>query len=141
MVVNLKYILLACAISLLNGCVDSSSPYQATVDDYVAAYPAIELGMNQKEVATILAPSQKRLSSFEIKQPNKYLKNRVKIDIVYYRSGWNSDGITTDDEFTPYVFNNDKLVAIGWQSIGGVKTQGQARNIVNSTATSSVVVY
>ena len=136
----MKYILFACVICLLNGCV-STSPYQATVDDYVAAYPSIELGMNQKEVATILAPSQTRLSSSEIKQPDKYLKNRVKIDIVYYRSGWNSDGITTDDEFTPYVFNNNKLVAIGWQSIGGVKTQGQARDIVNQTQSSTVIVY
>ena len=58
------------------------------------------------------------------------------IEILYFRSGWQSDGITTDDEFTPYVFNDDVLVAIGWATLDGPKTQGQSRprqNIYRTT--------
>ena len=122
-------------IFLLVAC----SPYQLTVDDYVAAYPNVKLGMSKQEISNILSPSQSRLSTSEMKQPDKYMKDGVEVDIIYYRSGWQSDGLTTDDEFTPYVFNDDKLVAIGWQSIGGTKTQGQARS--TSSSSSTVIVY
>jgi len=117
----------------LSGC--AGSPYQLTVDDYMAAYPKISLGMTKQEVARILTPSQIRLSSSEIKQPDMYKKEGVMVDILYFRSGWNSDGLTTDDEFTPYVFNDGKLVAVGWQFIGGAKSQGQSRD------STTVIVY
>jgi len=129
------------SISLLSGC--AMSPYQQTVDDYVVAYQNISLGMLKHEVVSILTPSQKRMSSSELKQPDMYKKDGVNVDILYFRSGWNSDGLTTDDEFTPYVFNNDKLVAVGWQSLGGAKSQGQARDvhstIVNTPA--PIIIY
>jgi hypothetical protein len=129
------------SIPLLSGCV--SSPYQATVDDYVVAYQNISLGMLKHEVVSILTPSQKRISSSELKQPDMYKKGETNVDILYFRSGWNSDGLTTDDEFTPYVFNDGKLVAVGWQSLGGAKSQGQARDvhstIVNTPA--PIIIY
>jgi hypothetical protein len=116
------------------GC---ASPYQLTVDDYMAAYPRISLGQPKQEVIGILKPSQKRLSNSEIKQSDMYKKEGVLVEILYFRSGWNSDGLTTDDEFTPYVFNDGKLVAVGWQTIGGAKSQGQA----SDTHSTTVVVY
>jgi hypothetical protein len=48
----------------------------------------------------------------QIKQPDRYVKDGVNVEIIYFRSGWQSDGLTTDDEFTPYLFNDGKLVAI-----------------------------
>ena len=61
------------------------------------------------------------------------------------RTGRQPDGLTTDDEFTPYIFNNGKLVGIGWHLIGGPKTQGQAADtykITNqNTNKSTTVVY
>ena len=129
-------------VIFLGGC---ASPYQQTVDDYMAAYPQIELGMSKVRVADFLASSQERLSNTEIKQPDRYMKDGVAVDIVYYRSGWQSDGLSTDDEFTPYLFNDNKLVAIGWHSIGGAKSQGQARS-TNTTYTppvlpTTVIIY
>jgi hypothetical protein len=126
------------ALLVLGGC---ASPYQQTVDDYMGAYPLIDLGMSKEQVAGILASSQKRLSTSEIKQPDRYMKDGVAVDIIYYRSGWQSDGITTDDEFTPYLFNDNKLVAIGWRSIGGAKSQGQATNSTYSSPSTTVIVY
>jgi len=128
-------------LSLLGGCVPATSPYQTTVDNYVAAYSKVSLGMTIAEIDTILSSTQALLSSSEIKQPDKYRKNGKNVDIIYYRSGWNSDGLTTDDEFTPYVFNNGKLVAIGWQSLGGAKSQGQAQDNIDNSSSSTVVVY
>ena len=125
-------------LTALVGCV---SPYQATVDDYVDAYPNINLGMSKLEVQAILNPSQSRLSSSEKKRPDRYMKEGIAVEILYFRSGWNSDGLTTDDEFTPYIFNDDKLVAIGWQVLGGAKTQGQARDSIYYDNSSSTIVY
>ncbi len=44
-------------------------------------------------------------------------------------------GFVTDDEFTPYIFNDGKLVAVGWQTLGGIKSQGQAKDVT------TVIVY
>ena len=41
------------------------------------------------------------------------------------RSSQQPDGLTTDDEFTPYIFTNGILTGIGWTVLGGPKTQGQ----------------
>ena len=129
--------LLLLTLLVLGGC--GLNDYKQTVDDYMAAYPQIELGMSRVQVADILASSQKRLSTSEIKQPDRYVKDGMAVEIIYYRSGWQSDGLTTDDEFTPYLFNDNKLAAIGWHAIGGAKSQGQARS--TSSSSSTVIVY
>jgi len=62
------------------------------------------------------------------------MEEEVLVEILYYRSGWQRDGIVTDDEFTPYIFNDGVLVAIGWTTLGGPKTQALAlpENIIYS---------
>lgn len=132
-----KFLIVPSLFLALGGCLES--PYQKVVDDYVAVAQNVNLGMNMQQVDGILAASQAPLSSTETKRPDKYIKSGVNVDIVYYRSGWNSDGLTTDDEFTPYIFNDGKLVAIGWQTIGGPKSQGQASD--SSYSSSSIIVY
>ena len=132
-----KYLILA-TIILTTGCV---SPYKATVDDYLFAYENVVLGMSVKEVKEILEPSQRRLSTTQIKLSDKYEKEGVLVEIHYFRSGWQSDGITTDDDFTPYLFNDGRLVAIGWQVLGGAKSQGQVVPRVNNSSTTNVIIY
>jgi len=88
-------------VIFLGGC---ASPYQQTVDDYMAAYPQIELGMSKEQVAGVLGSSQKRLSTSEIKQPDRYMKDGVAVDIFYYNcnSSCNSSQILdTRNEKTP----------------------------------------
>lgn len=99
----------------------------------------VELGMTKQQVESILRPTQNLLRNTEIKQSDRYIKDSVNVGIIYYRSGWQSDGITTDDEFTPYLFNDNKLVAIGWATLQGPKSQGQARSQTNVSNT--VIVY
>lgn len=64
----------------------------------------------------------------------------INVEIFYMRTGRQADGITTDDEFTPYIFNDGKLAGIGWSLIGGPKSQGQATSdtYINTTTT---IVY
>lgn len=121
---------------IMSSCV--VSPYEKTVDDYIAAAPRVSLGMSKAEVIKILNPSQRRLSSTQIKQPDMYKKDGVLVEILYFRSGWQSDGLTTDDEFTPYLFNDNKLVAKGWEILGGPKSQGQAAPKTNVNTTTIV---
>ena len=63
------------------------------------------------------------------------------VDIYYFRTLRQPDGLTTDDEFTPYVLNNDVLVAIGWTSIGGANSQGQTVPQTNVQVHQSTIVY
>ena len=109
---------------VITGC--APSRHQLTVDGYMAAAPKVRLDMTKEEVIEILQPSQHRLKNTEIKHSDMYKKEGVLVEILYFRSGWQSDGITTDDEFTPYLFNDGKLVAVGWAILGGPKSQGQA---------------
>ncbi len=104
----LLFMLLACT---------SVSVYEQTVDDYMLVAPNVELGMNRQRVVEILTPSQRRLGNTEVKQADKYAKDGVNVEILYFRSGWQSDGFTTSEEFTPYIFNDGKLVAIGWATL------------------------
>lgn len=118
--------LVGCA--LLDSPSPSPSPIQLTVDDYVAAAPKVSLGMTKAQVVETLQPTQARLRNTDIKQPDMYTKDGVLVEILYFRSGWQaSDGILTDDEFTPYLFKDGKLVAVGWITLGGPKTQAQVR--------------
>lgn len=102
-----------------------------SITAYAEAAPAVRLGMSKAKVLEILAPSQEGLTARLSKQPDIYKKDGVIVEILYFRSGWQSDGLTTDDEFTPYVFNDGELVAIGWATLGGPKTRGQVVPEVN----------
>ncbi len=113
----MKALILPPLFVLLAAC-SLVSIYEQTADDYSLAAPNIELGMSRQRVVDILAPSQRRLGNTEIKQPDKYARDGVNVEILYFRSGWQSDGFTTNDEFTPYIFKDGKLVAIGWATVG-----------------------
>jgi len=113
----------------------SQSPLQLTVDDYVAAAPKVSLGMTKAQVVETLQPTQARLRNTGIKQPDMYTKDGVLVEILYFRSSWQNDHFTTDDEFTPYVFKDGKLVAVGWVTLGGPKSQAQARSKASENTT------
>jgi hypothetical protein len=107
----------------LAGCGAMQVDYAA--NEHKKAAQSVDLGDQKSEVLAILLPTQKVLSASQAKEPERYLQNGKRIEIYYMRSGRQPDGLTTDDEFTPYVFEDDILIAIGWAAIGGAKTQGQ----------------
>lgn len=126
--------------SLLGGCMPSYYINQS-ISKYEAVESQIQLGDPKTKVLAILEPTQKELQSSWRKKPEKYIKERVLVEIYYARSALQSDGLTTDDEFTPYVFNDGKLVAIGWTAIGGAKSQGQTTPTTNVNVQQHTIIY
>lgn len=121
----MKIVVLIISFAFMTGCIPQLEIKDA-INKYDAAANQIELGDSKDKVLSILEPTQSDLGKSYKKSPEKYLNDGKKIDIYFFRSAWQSDGLTTDDEFTPYTFVDGKLVAIGWAAIGGAKTQGQS---------------
>lgn len=119
-----KWVLLPAALISLGGCtlyIDNA------IKKYNVAADQVELGDSKEVVLAVLLPTQKDLPQAYKKNPEKYMKEDVRVEIYYMRSARQPDGLTTDDEFVPYVFNDAVLVGIGWNALGGPKTQGQAK--------------
>jgi len=111
-----------------------------------SASQSIDLGDSKDSVLRTLSSVQAGVAAKNLKQPDKYIKSGIKVEIYYFRTGRQPDGLTTDDEFTPYLFNDGKLVAIGWRTIGGPKSFGKMRQpapVTNVTVENhnSTIVY
>ena len=113
-------------VSLLTSCI---GPGYA-IDEAIFAYSEIEsrirLGDTMDQALPILRAAQSELEPGSLKNADRYYDDQGKsIYIHYQRTGRQPDSLTTDDEFTPFVFMDDTLIAVGWQSLGGPKSQGQ----------------
>lgn len=137
----LKTAIMTALMTALTACVTPPNPYQVVIDQYALRAPEVSLGMSKGQVQEILNPTQAGLPTSHIKQPDRYMKESVAVDILYYRSGWQEDGLSTDDEYSPYIFNDDKLVGIGWTILGGPKTQGQVVPVSNVSVINQTVIY
>ena len=104
------------------GC---SSAVGTAISRYHVVAPQIQLGMDKEDVLRALEPTQEGLTLRQTRGPEQYTQDNVHVEIYFFRSGANYDKILTDDEFTPYIFHDGKLAAIGWTAIGGPKTQAQ----------------
>ncbi len=120
-----KFSLLLIAL-LAAGCATNS--ITTSIAAYEAARAEVKLGQSKSEVLDILLPTQSQLERQFAKTPETYIDEGKTVEIYFMRSRSFNDGIVTDDEFTPYVFEDGALVAIGWTAIGGPKTQAQARD-------------
>jgi len=87
--------------------------------------PQVKVGDNKERVLELLLPTQEKLIGWEKKAPESYKEGNDLIEIHYFRTGWQADGLVTDDEFVPYLFTNGELTSIGWTALGGPKTLGQ----------------
>jgi len=136
-----KAIVVAAAlIAALAGCAGSGSINRA-INNYLAVAEQVELGQSKKEVLALLLPGQESLSARQAKAPERYIDGGKLKEIYFMRSRSFSDGLVTDDEFTPYVFEDGKLVAIGWTAIGGPKTQAQPRDHDVHTTIHGRIIY
>ncbi|MFK7913824.1 MAG: DUF3192 domain-containing protein [Pseudomonadales bacterium] len=111
---KLTAVVLSLGLLTLGGC-HITNEYSATVDAYVNAESQIQLGMSPGAVARILDPTQRLLDNKDRRRDERYLEGDSEVLIRFYRSGWQADGRLTDDEYTPYVFRDQRLVAVGWQ--------------------------
>lgn len=118
-------VLFSAALILLVSFCGCSNAVGTAIGRYHAATPQIRLGMDKDDVLRILDPTQDGLSLRQTRGPEQYTQDDVHVEIYFFRSNSNYDKILTDDEFTPYIFHDGKLAAIGWTAIGGPKTQAQ----------------
>ena len=107
---------------IISGC---SNAVSKAISRYHTVAGQIQLGMDKDDVLRILEPTQQGLSLRHTREPEQYIKDGIHVEIHFFRSHVNYDKILTDDEFTPYIFHDGKLAAIGWTAIGGPKTQTQ----------------
>ena len=113
-----KKVFLLFASSLLTGC--AMLVIDPAIEKYGAVADQVELGDSKEKVLSLLLPTQEDLPKLYAKNPEKYInKEGVKVEIYFMRSQRQPDGFTTDDEFVPYLFNDGKLVGIGWLMLGG----------------------
>lgn len=113
---------------LLLGACASGGYLQQSISAYNAQASRVSLGQSEEQVLKILQPTQSRLAPRFSKPAEEYMHDGKRRKIYFFRSRSFPDGLVTDDEFTPYVFEDGELIAIGWTAIGGPKTQAQARD-------------
>ena len=114
-------ILLAVLAISFSGCEGVNS----SIKKYYAVAGQVQLGDSKEKVFGILMPTQEELPFDEMKSLDSYMEGNDFMEIHYFRSGKQPDNLTTDDEFTPYIFKNGVLIAIGWKTLGGPKSHGK----------------
>jgi len=119
-----KFFSLVLLISLL-GCAETA--YQTGSKQYQSVKNFISLGDSLNDVLAILEPAQADMNPDWLRSASQYMDGGTSMYIHFQRTGRTPDGLVTDDEFTPYIFANRKLVAIGWETIGGVQSRGEQR--------------
>ena len=86
------------------------------IGKYEEAASKVNLGDDKEKVLSVFLPIQRGLPANAKKPAQKLIKDGTLIEIYFMRTGRDPDGRTTDNEFTPYVFVNNKLTAIGWEA-------------------------
>ena len=118
----MRFLSIACgalAYLLLLGCgLDAQFRIDEVITDYHRLAPQIHIGDSKEKVTEILSPLQDRLGSTERKPSQAFQQDGKLVEILYFRTQRIPDGLTTDDEFTPYVFIEGKLQGIGWTALG-----------------------
>lgn len=118
LVLALTLVLVACA----------NNNIRSAIGSYEQVRDQIQLGQSKEQVLALLKPTQQGIDSRYLKAPEQYREDETHVEVYFFRSQSFNDGIVTDDEFTPYVFEDGVLTAIGWTAIGGPKTQAQTRD-------------
>lgn len=104
---------------------NATNDIRNSISKYYSVASKIKLGDSREKVFEILDPTQSSLPRIYRKASDVFIKDENIVEVHYYRTGHISDGLTTDDEFTPYLFKNGKLESIGWLALGGPKTVGK----------------
>jgi len=123
---SIKFLGAASIIFLLSACATNQSISTAILA-FEAQAGNVQLGQSKAEVLAMLSPTQASMPSRFGKPFEAYIEDDKLKEVYFFRSRSFADGLVTDDEFIPYVFEDGVLIAIGWTAIGGPKTQAQQR--------------
>ncbi|MFC1699984.1 DUF3192 domain-containing protein [Candidatus Omnitrophota bacterium] len=95
-----KIIISTCILFFLTGCAAVTRGIPAAIRR--GRMNDLKLKMTQAEVHDLMGKPYKT----EAYPPNK--------EVWFYYTEWQMDGYTTDDEFTPIVFEDGAVVGWGW---------------------------
>lgn len=98
------------------------------IEDYNWLAPHIHIDDSKEKVLAILGPTQTRLAPEERMPSRSFQRDGKLVEILFFRTKRIPDDLTTDDEFTPYIFIDGKLHAIGWTALGVPITRVSERN-------------
>ena len=112
-------ILIPIALGLfLTSCVSNSSAPRA----FEEAVTNVYIGMTKAEFESVMHEVNEKTKTRAKRRSEAYQRAGSLYEISYVRSGWVADGAMTDDEYTPYLFQDGVLVGFGWAAVGGRKT-------------------
>jgi hypothetical protein len=106
--------------SVLQGCgVANTMQRNEAADYYAQAAPMVQLGISEAAFQALMGPAMEVTK--KDKRPTRFSKGGSLYVVYYPRSAEFWDGEITDDEYTPYIFRDGRLVDVGWDAIGGEK--------------------
>ena len=111
-------ITLVLAAEIAGGNPVSTASIEQAVTEYDKKANSIKIGDSKDSVLAILLPIENMLAIDERVAPDIEIIGSVRIEIHFARSGVQPNKVRMCDELTPYIFHNDKLTFIGWQSFG-----------------------
>lgn len=89
---------------------------------YEDAVASIYVGMDKSEFDKAMREVNEKTRRKHRRRSEAYQRNGMLYEIVYIRSSNVSDDANTDDEYTPYLFQDKTLIGYGWAAVGGKKT-------------------
>jgi hypothetical protein len=140
----------------LPGCaLYQSIQVDRAVDRGIAEFHArstqVKLGDSKEKVLMTLQPTQEAVPTSYRRPSETFMADsrsagKSIVEIYYFRSARIPDGLNTDDEFTPYVFRDGSLEAIGWTALGGAKnvakpSQATQTTVIRSPAPKPTTCY
>jgi len=128
-----KFGTIALMVSVLSvaGCAPNPVTQQA-VADYKSVASQISIGDAREHVLATLQTNQQIIPSQFKRRPERYLSYGEQVEIHFVRTGLDSGGSNSDDDFTPYVFKNDVLVSVGWTYVSKTDFLDKAREAISA---------
>ncbi len=106
---------------MLQGCGNMPHNHYFNLKDSVSNYhkiaSSINLGDSKSSVMNKFYPLNAKLKPDQQKSPINYNIEGKTFYIHFQRSDFIADGYNTDDEYTPYIFADDKLIEKGWYTL------------------------
>lgn len=131
---RLTVFFLVVAIAILPAC--TTGDVDRSVDGYDQLKGQVKLGDSRQQVLSLLEPAQADLDARWKKVPDQYFDGNSTVEVYYFRSSYQTDGLITDDQYTPYIFRDGILVGIGWAMLRGSMAEAE---IESTTAAGNLV--
>ena len=116
----MRILTVGCLSLLLASCVHAGR--DNLVKETNISLQALSLGMAKSEALPEIQKWQRKFISLDgeyHKPSEQFMRDGKRVQIFYVMTSRIPDGTITPEEFTPIVFENDRLVSIGWTALGG----------------------